>query len=56
MLAVWDSSQSCSNGVCSTSLYSQNPIYSSYESLDGKRAAVTRGSIAIGAKPILLIQ
>ena len=56
MLAVWDSSQSCSNGVCSTSLYSQNPIYSSYESLDGKKANVTHGSVAIGAKPILLIQ
>lgn len=56
MLAVWDSSQSCSNGVCSTSLYSQNPIYSSYMSLNGSKAAVTRGSVSIGAKPILLIQ
>ncbi len=56
MLAVWDSSQSCTNGVCSTSLYSQNPIYSSYMSLNGSKAAVTHGSVPIGVKPILLIQ
>jgi putative Ig domain-containing protein len=56
MLAVWDSSQSCSDGVCTTSLYSQNPIYSSYVGLNGKKTAVTVGSVAIGAKPILLIQ
>jgi hypothetical protein len=56
MLVVWDSSQSCDNGVCTTSQYSQNPIYSSYVRLDGKKAALSNGSVAIGAKPILLIE
>ena len=56
MMAVWDSSQSCSNGVCTTSMYTQNPVYSSYVTLEGKKSAAARGGVAIGAKPILLVQ
>lgn len=56
MLAVWDSSQTCSNGVCTSSLYSPNPMYSSYVGVNGKSANVTSATVKIGAQPILLIQ
>jgi hypothetical protein len=56
MLAVWDSSQTCSNGVCTTSLYSPNPMYSTYIGLNGTTANVSSATVKIGAKPILLIQ
>ncbi|HUA15068.1 MAG TPA: Ig domain-containing protein [Verrucomicrobiae bacterium] len=57
MLAVWDSSQSCSNGACTTSLYSHNSMYSSYISLStGKASNLTSATVPVGAKPILLIQ
>lgn len=55
MLAVWDSSQSCSNGVCTTSQYTPDPLYITYLSLDGSKSSIT-GTVAIGAKPILLSQ
>jgi putative Ig domain-containing protein len=56
MLAVWDSSQSCSSGVCSTSLYTPNPMYISYVTLDNPTPVTIQGNMPIGAKPILLLQ
>jgi hypothetical protein len=56
MQIVWDSSKTCNRGVCTTSLYSQNPIYSSYIRVDGTKVNLTTGSVAVGAKPILLIE
>lgn len=53
--AVWDASQSCSNGVCSTSNYTPSSTYTTYIDLSGKSTSISSGStVPIGAKPILL--
>jgi len=55
--AVWDTSQSCSNGACTTSTYTlpPNSVYTSYEDLAGNTTSVSGGTVQIGAKPILLV-
>jgi len=55
-LAVWDASQTCSNGNCTTSSYSFPPQYVQYRDLEGDPPTSLSGqsSVAIGAKPILL--
>jgi len=53
--AVWDTSQSCSNGSCTTSTYTPNSVYTSYEDLTGKTTAISGGTVQIGAKPTLLV-
>lgn len=55
MLAVWDASQNCSNGRCSTSNYKVPGKYTAYFTLDDTSPVPIRGgTVAIGAKPILL--
>jgi hypothetical protein len=52
---VWDASQTCSNGVCTTSSYTPDAIYIKYVDLQGNVTSITPGSpVQIGAKPILL--
>lgn len=53
-LAVWDTSQSCSNGVCTSSNYNYPASYIWYHDLDGNRVALSGKSVGIGYKPILL--
>lgn len=54
-IAVWDASQTCSAGECTTSRYIVPPGFVGYRDLAGQTGAVTPGSpIRIGAKPILL--
>jgi hypothetical protein len=56
-LAVWDSSQSCEAGNCTTSTYTYDPIYTKYYTLAGGNATpLTGGTVQVGAKPILLSQ
>ena len=53
--AVWDASQTCSNGVCTASSYTPSPTYTQCSDLAGNKASITAGSpVAIGAQPILL--
>jgi hypothetical protein len=54
-LVVWDASQTCNNGSCTTSSFSlpSSPQFVQYQDLAGTTHAVS-GSVAIGAKPILL--
>jgi Cellulase (glycosyl hydrolase family 5) len=53
--AVWDTSQTCSNGTCTTSSYIPDPAYISYADLAGNVTAITPGTaVQVGAKPILL--
>jgi len=54
MLAMWDTSQSCSNGVCSTVELAVDPKYTQYRDLLGNMASIPNSTIPIGAKPILL--
>lgn len=52
--AVWDTSQSCSNGSCTTSSYSPSSTYTEYYDLAGDPPTPISGGIQIGAEPILL--
>ncbi len=54
-LVVWDASQTCSNGSCTTSTFTlpSSPQFTQYQDLAGNTHAVS-GTVAIGAKPILL--
>jgi hypothetical protein len=54
-LVVWDASQTCNNGSCTTSSFSlpSSPQFVQYQDLAGTTHAVS-GTVAIGAKPILL--
>jgi Putative Ig domain len=51
---VWDTAQSCSNGVCTTSNYTYPASYVWYHDLDGNKTALSGKTVAIGYKPILL--
>ncbi len=56
-LAVWDTSQSCSNGVCTTSSYKfqpASPNYFHYLDVAGKSHAISGTTVPIGYKPIFL--
>jgi hypothetical protein len=56
-LAVWDASQSCSNGVCTTSPYTipSSSIYIQYRDILGNTTPIAPGqTLQIGLKPILL--
>ena len=56
-LAVWDSSKTCAAGVCTSSSYSYDPRYTRYFTLaNDVSTPLSGGTVAIGAKPILLSQ
>jgi hypothetical protein len=53
--AVWDTSQSCNLGICTTVDYTADSQYSSYRTLGGRKFKVAgNNKVQIGAKPILL--
>jgi len=52
--AVWDTSQSCSNGVCTFSKYTFNPKFIQYETVYGQVVQVNGSTVPIGYQPILL--
>jgi len=52
--AVWDSSQTCANGTCTTIGYKIGTQWKNYRTLDGGTVAITGTMVPIGAKPILL--
>jgi hypothetical protein len=53
--AVWDTTQTCGNGVCTTSNYIPDPMFVRYRDLDGNVTTISPGqTVRIGAKPILL--
>lgn len=51
-LVVWDATQSCAAGACSTRAYAAPAGYTKYESLDGQERAVSGGTVPLGSKPI----
>jgi hypothetical protein len=54
-LAVWDESQTCSNGTCGTSTFTvPSSQYTQYQDVAGNTHAINGGTVPIGAKPILL--
>lgn len=54
MLAVWDSSQSCSGGTCTTSSYKFDPKFITSQSVNGTVATLSGSTVQIGAKPLML--
>jgi hypothetical protein len=52
--AIWDTSQTCNAGVCSTTYVSVPPQFTSYVDLTGHRHPVSSGKVPVGLKPILL--
>jgi len=53
---VWDTSQTCSNGVCTTAPYSPNSAYVVSENILGVKASITGGTVNLGIKPLLLVK
>ncbi len=56
-LAVWDTSQSCSNGKCTTSTFTFPPVkpnYLHYLNLAGTSTNISGPTVPIGYEPILL--
>jgi len=56
-LAVWDTAQSCSNGLCTTSTFTFAPVipnYIHYRDVYGAVTAISGRTVPIGYKPILL--
>jgi hypothetical protein len=54
-LLVWDASQTCSNGICTTSNFSVPSQYTEFDDLSGNvNQPVSNGTVAIGALPIRL--
>ncbi len=51
---IWDSSQTCSNGSCTTSPQSVASTYTTYLDLSGNSTPITGGIVQVGLKPILL--
>jgi uncharacterized protein YjdB len=51
---VWDTSQTCSNGICTTDQQSVPAIYTSYSDLTGTNYSIN-GTVLVGIKPILLL-
>ena len=52
--AVWDTAQSCSNGVCTTSNYTYPSQYAFETDLSGTKTQLSGSTVAIGYKPIFL--
>jgi hypothetical protein len=51
---VWDTAQSCSNGVCTTSNYTYPSTYAWQTNLSGTKTALSGKTVPIGYKPIFL--
>ncbi len=53
--AVFDTNQTCNNGVCTTSAYTPDPKYVQYRDITGAIYPISPGeTVQIGLKPILL--
>ncbi len=52
--AIWDTSQTCSNGSCTTSPMSVGSQYIRYLDVAGGSFPITKGTVPVGAKPIFL--
>ena len=53
--AIWDTSQTCSGGVCTTIPVAVGSQFKSYLDLDGNKNSISNQKVPIGAKPVLLV-
>lgn len=55
-MAVWDTSKSCSGGICTTSPYTTAVQFAQYQTLaGGSPLSISAHSLALGIKPLLLL-
>lgn len=53
---IWDTSKTCSNGVCTSGDRSVSPKWTIYQDITGTDHSITvNGSVSVGIKPILLM-
>jgi hypothetical protein len=50
---IWDTSQTCGNGLCGTIQYSVSNIFNNYKDLSGATHTIS-GAVPVGIKPVLL--
>jgi hypothetical protein len=53
---VWDASQTCSNGICTTAPYTPDPSYITTEEITGLIVPIYRHVVNLGIKPLLLVK
>jgi hypothetical protein len=51
---LWDSSQTCSNGTCSTANQTVSSSYIRYQDLAGNSTNISNQAVPVGLKPILI--
>ena len=52
--AIWDTSQTCAEGNCTTSNQSVSSAWTNYQDLAGTNNVIANGRVAVGIKPVLL--
>jgi len=53
---VWDASQNCSAGVCTTAPYNPDPSYLIMQDTTGLKQNIQNNTVNLGIKPILLVK
>jgi hypothetical protein len=53
---VWDTSQNCDDGVCTTEPYNPNPAYIIQEDTTGLKQNIQNNTVNLGIKPVLLVK
>lgn len=53
---VWDTSQTCNAGVCTTAPYNPGPSYLIYEDSTGLKQNIQNNTVNLGIKPLLLVK
>jgi hypothetical protein len=53
-LAVWNPSETCTNGLCTTKEFTLPIGYIQYRTISGNLTAITGAQLPVGIKPILL--
>jgi hypothetical protein len=53
---VWDTSQNCSSGVCTTAPYNPDPSYLIQEDTTGLKQPIKNNTVNLGIKPLLLVK
>jgi hypothetical protein len=51
---IWDASQTCANGTCTTANQQVPDTYINYKDLAGNSTAISNQTVPVGLKPILL--
>jgi hypothetical protein len=53
---VWDTSQTCGNGTCTTAPYNPDPSYLIQQDITGLKQNIQNNTVNLGVKPLLLVK